>query len=1064
MSDILPPLDCSLNLSEIIDLHIAHENRGAAYVFPSADGTGITEISHLEFSRAAHRVAHILRPQRRGPEGQVLAIAALTDVLIYQTIVAGCIKAGIVPFPISHRNSAAAVFHLLSTTEAHRLLTTKGSLAHLVTAVSAELSAESPPYELSIEEIPLLGQLYPHLGRETKEDNFIPYPSPATRTPLDNVVMYLHSSGSTGFPKSIPETHRNIIHYAALDGLRELAELAPRLGVAPLPAFHTLAILSQFTHPLLLGGTACIYAPASTAMEYVVPVVPTPQNALENAQKTNATGIIAVPSMILEWQSPEDIAYLKTLNLVVYSGGPLASRVGDSLFSQGVNISPLYGGTEFGGPTALKRTQAEVEAGEWEWMRFSKGVNVRWEPVGDGTFECQFLTVPETHQVAVENLPDVKGYSTKDLFERHPTKPDLYRIVGRLDDVIIMANGEKTVPGPMEDIMTASHFIAGAVMFGRERNQIGVLVEPTPDYIVDPKDEQQLAKYRNLIWPVVEEANEHAPSFARIYKEMILVTDPTKPLLRAPKGTVIKKATLVLYKDEIEALYDTIEASGNAASDIEPPSSWTAPDLEPWLTTHASLVAERDIVRGRDLFNQGFDSLNATFLRHRIVGALKNSTDKKANAAAPKIPQNFVYAYPSIEELAGAIMALVHDGSSSSTGGKKAIVEAMIEKYSQGFDEPINQQQGSSTGGTVVLLTGSTGGLGSHILEILLGLDSVERVYAFNRSARTPLSERQQAAFVDRALDVNLLSSEKLVYLEGDTSKSDLGLTPDVVATLRDTVTVIVHNAWKLDFNLSLASFEPHVRGTRNLIDLARQSRNGGARFLFTSSIASAQGWDQKLGPFPEELQLDAAVAIGNGYGESKYVSERLLAASGLQAISFRIGQVCGSASNGSWSTSDWVPAIVKSSIALGSFPSHPSGVVTWIQPEAVSRTIVDAALRAGDTPFAMNLVHPRPVPWNTVMSSMASTVQLPLIPFADWVHQLQLRSAHATADDIEKIPGLKLLDFFNAALTGQGDIEFSTLKSQAISDSMKLLKPLREEDAKQWMHYWREKEFISCN
>ena len=88
---------------------------------------------------------------------------------------------------------------------------------------------------------------------------------------------------------------------------------------------------------------------------------------------------------------------------------------------------------------------------------------------------------------------------------------------------------------------------------------------------------------------------------------------------------------------------------------------------------------------------------------------------------------------------------------------------------------------------------------------------------------------------------------------------------------------MIIHNAWTLNFNKTLSSFEAHVRGTRNLIDLARQSPNAAqVRFLFTSSIATAQGWDPKRGPFPEELQLDADVAVGNGYGESKYVSERV--------------------------------------------------------------------------------------------------------------------------------------------------------------------------------------------
>ena len=116
MSTVLPPLDCSLNVGQIIDVHLEHANRSAAYSFADADGH-ITEISHLEFARAAHRVAHLLRPQRRGPEGRVVAIVALTDVLIYQTLVAGCIKAGLVvrcrsPASISDHEAKMSLFSL----------------------------------------------------------------------------------------------------------------------------------------------------------------------------------------------------------------------------------------------------------------------------------------------------------------------------------------------------------------------------------------------------------------------------------------------------------------------------------------------------------------------------------------------------------------------------------------------------------------------------------------------------------------------------------------------------------------------------------------------------------------------------------------------------------------------------------------------------------------------------------------------------------------------------------------------------------------------------------------
>lgn len=53
---------------------------------------------------------------------------------------------------------------------------------------------------------------------------------------------------------------------------------------------------------------------------------------------------------------------------------------------------------------------------------------------------------------------------------------------------------------------------------------------------------------------VVDEANQIAPAFARIFKEMIIVTDPAKPLPRAAKGTVIRKQVYALYESAINQL------------------------------------------------------------------------------------------------------------------------------------------------------------------------------------------------------------------------------------------------------------------------------------------------------------------------------------------------------------------------------------------------------------------------------------------------------------------------------------------------------------------------------
>ena len=40
-------------------------------------------------------------------------------------------------------------------------------------------------------------------------------------------------------------------------------------------------------------------------------------------------------------------------------------------------------------------------------------------------------------------IGDREAYATSDLVMRHPTKPDLWKIVGRMDEQIVLSNGEK---------------------------------------------------------------------------------------------------------------------------------------------------------------------------------------------------------------------------------------------------------------------------------------------------------------------------------------------------------------------------------------------------------------------------------------------------------------------------------------------------------------------------------------------------------------------------------------------------------------------------------------------
>ncbi|PPQ80241.1 hypothetical protein CVT25_003501 [Psilocybe cyanescens] len=1074
MSPIAPPLDCSVTLPEVIDFHTKHNPDYPVWIFNEDGQSAISKVTYLEYGRACDRVAHIMRPGRRGPEGELIAVVALSDNLLYNAVSIGLIRAGMVPFLMSPRNTAAAIIKMLKETDCHRLLATQQTLKSLLANIKSELAEKSPGFELTVEEMPAFYDVYPKLGQETKDDPFEEYPRPLVRPPLDNVMLYLHSSGSTGFPKSIAETFKIMVHWASFPPTDDLARLT--IGCMALPTFHTLGIICTLYYSMYGMGIIALYPPTATTPTSLPPI-PTPDNIIDHTRRTNCESLITIPTLLQSWaQDKKYVDFLAKLKMVVWSGGSVPTKLGNFMTDSGVKLCPIFGGTEFGAPTYLKRRPGGY--GDWEWITMDDRVKIRWDPQGDGTYECQFLTTPD-HQLSVENLPDTKGYATADLFVPHPTVPNFWKIVGRKDDVIIHSSGEKTVPAPMENIILNSPFTMGVVIFGREHDQAGVLIELKPTYSFDPSVEINVIQGRNLMWPVIEEANRVAPAFSRIFKELIIFTSPGKPLPRAGKGTVMRKATLALYHEEIEALYATIESTVSAEA-VSPPSAWTDEETRTWLKEQVADITSGKVVDvSADLFEQGLDSLSSTILRRRIVGALQAT--KETQRAAELIAQSTIYNYPSIEKLTTFLLALIKDPESVLAATSKIdAIEEMIAKYNVGFQKPTSS--GAATDAASVLVTGTTGNLGSELLAALLRDSSVKRIYALNRPSKD-VRARHVERFEDRAFDSGLLSSDKLVFVEGDITQKNVGLEKDLYQELLDNVNVIIHAAWKVDFNMQLASFEPMVRGTRNLIDLAQSAAAGSStRLLFTSSVASAFSWDRTRGPYPEEVLLDPKYAVGNGYGESKYVAERLIAQSGVQGTSFRVGQVSGGLPKGAWATTDWVPNLVKSSIGLNALPSM-FGFASWLPMHGVAQSIIDVALLKADLPPALNLVHPKPVPFDDIINAVNDALvqesitptQIPVIPIQDWFSLLEKRTADANPEDLSTIPAIKLLDFFRGAATvdsalrsGQikgtesgGIAEFSTAKSQNISKTMQDIPSLSNGDAQLWVKYWKSAGFF---
>ena len=146
---------------------------------------------------------------------------------------------------------------------------------------------------------------------------------------------------------------------------------------------------------------------------------------------------------------------------------------------------------------------------------------------------------------------------------------------------------------------------------------------------------------------------------------------------------------------------------------------------------------------------------------------------------------------------------------------------------------------------------------------------------------------------------------------------------------IRSDVTHIVHLAWQMNFNVTVDNFErTQIAGVRHLIDLALSSRRTcPPKFIFVSSIAAALGF-QGDGPIPERAMDDPEVVKKeSGYGQAKYVVERVIdnaaRETGLAATVIRCGQLSGSSISGAWNMAEYIPILLLSSIESGVVPAQ---------------------------------------------------------------------------------------------------------------------------------------------
>lgn len=168
---------------------------------------------------------------------------------------------------------------------------------------------------------------------------------------------------------------------------------------------------------------------------------------------------------------------------------------------------------------------------------------------------------------------------------------------------------------------------------------------------------------------------------------------------------------------------------------------------------------------------------------------------KTSRASVAQISSNLVYEHPTVASLARYVSQIVTVGLGGAEASRTAAdLTAFLARYTADFpkhipSKPVPKQD-------VVLVTGTTGALGTALLARLVETNTVARVYAFNRPSRqyVQLLKRQQAALKERGYSPDIALSAKVVLIEGELTSSGLGVDKSLEDEIRESVTHIIHN------------------------------------------------------------------------------------------------------------------------------------------------------------------------------------------------------------------------------------------------------------------------------
>ena len=381
---------------------------------------------------------------------------------------------------------------------------------------------------------------------------------------LDQNSVMLYTSGTSGNPKGVPLTHRNV----AVNGLDWLKCNAPVLheggvDILWLPMSHIFGF-GEMCIGNSLGWTSYLSDPAS---------------CLTRLPEVKPTVFFSVPShweklSIQAMHEPTPAARLDKfkattggkLKFCLSGGAGLKREVKDFFYSCGVLIIEGYGLTECSPTLTLNRPDA-----------------FRFDTVGKVVPSVE-VKLAEDGEILARGPSVFKGYhkdaeATAAVFTQDGwfmtgdvgrfTEDGFLQIIDRKKDILVTAGGKNVPPANIELRFRDDPFIANVVVYGEAKKFLVAGVWLNEDAVAahlgDVAPEARDAARRALVQKRFDQVNAELASYESLKKFVILIEPLTvENELLTPSLKVRRKKVNERFKAEFEALYEDTRAADAA--------------------------------------------------------------------------------------------------------------------------------------------------------------------------------------------------------------------------------------------------------------------------------------------------------------------------------------------------------------------------------------------------------------------------------------------------------------------------------------------------------------------